>query len=261
MNTNYSNINYTKNINEDKLLENDNSIENNNITSSVNDNINLLKNNNLHCKDNNCSEKNYLENNKNYNFNREDVNVNVNSKVIFNKLKKLSINLHTNNINEKKSACFWCSYDFDNLPIYIPKYELNKTYYCYGCFCSPECAVAHLFREPIDTAMRFERYHLLNNLYCKIYNYKKNIKPAPDPYYTLEKYYGNLNIQEYRKLLEHERLLLIVDKPLTRVLPELHDENDDFVLNNKSIPSANIYKLKRKNIQSKNNILSINFNL
>ena len=34
--------------------------------------------------------------------------------------------------------------------------------------------------------------------------------------------YGNLTIQEYRKLLKSERLLLIVDKPLTRILPELH---------------------------------------
>ena len=24
-----------------------------------------------------------------------------------------------------KPACFWCSYDFDNLPIHIPKYILN----------------------------------------------------------------------------------------------------------------------------------------
>ena len=54
----------------------------------------------------------------------------------------------------------------------------------------------------IDSSTRFERYHLLNFLYCKIYNYSKNIKPAPSPYYTLDKYYGNLSIQEYRKLLK-----------------------------------------------------------
>ena len=102
--------------------------------------------------------------------------------------------------------------------------------------------------------MRFERYHLLNHLYCKIYNYNKNIKPAPDPYYTLEKYYGNLTIEEYRKLLKYERLLLVVDKPLTRTLPELHEENDDFVLNNKSIPSGNTFKLRRKTTLSKNSI-------
>ena len=42
------------------------------------------------------------------------------------KIKTLTVNLHTNNISEKKSACFWCTCDFDNPPIYIPKYELNN---------------------------------------------------------------------------------------------------------------------------------------
>ena len=78
----------------------------------------------------------------------------------------------------------------------------------------------------------------------------------------LEKYYGNLSIQEYRALLKNERLFLIVDKPLTRILPELHEDNDDFIINNKIIPS-NTYQLK-KNLQkkqTKNNILSEKFGL
>jgi hypothetical protein len=184
-----------------------------------------------------------------------------NMKNIWKKLKELTINLHTNNISDKRSACFWCTCEFDNPPIYIPKYELNDSYHCYGCFCSPECAVAHLFKEPVDTSTRFERYHLLNHLYCKIYDYEKNIKPAPNPYYTLNKYYGNLTIQEYRLLLKNERLLLVVDKPLTRTLPELHEDNDDFVLSNKSIPSASKYKLRRRTKQSKTEIMNKNFNV
>ena len=181
---------------------------------------------------------------------------------IWKKLKELAVNLHTNNISDKKSACFWCTCDFDNPPIFIPKHELNDTYHCYGCFCSPECAAAFLFKEQLDTAIKFERYHLINHLYCKIYNYEKNVKPAPDPYYTLNKYYGNLTIQEYRRLLKNERLLLVVDKPLTRILPELHEDNDDFILNNKSIPSATKYKLRRsRQKQSKAQILNDTFNL
>ena len=181
------------------------------------------------------------------------------NKTIWKKLQKLAINLH-NNIIDKKSACFWCTCDFDNPPIYIPKYELNDSYHCYGCFCSPECATASLFKEPIDTSTKFERYHLINHIYCKIYNYNKNVKPAPDPYYTLNKYYGNLTIQEYRKLLKNDRLILIVDKPFTRSLPELHEDNDDFILNNKTIPNTmNKYKMKQKPLKS--TLLSENFNM
>ena len=73
----------------------------------------------------------------------------------------------------------------------------------------------------------WERYALLNNIYGKVYNYESNIKPAPSPFYTLDKFYGNLSIQEYRKLLKNDTLLLVVDKPLTKILPELYEENND----------------------------------
>ena len=85
-------------------------------------------------------------------------------------------NLHTNNTYDKKSDCFWCAHGFDNPPIYIPKFFMKGSYHVYGCFCSPECAVAHLMQENIDSSMKFERYHLINQIYSKIYEYKKNIK-------------------------------------------------------------------------------------
>ena len=181
------------------------------------------------------------------------------TKIIFNKLKELQNNLHLNNINDRKSACFWCTYEFDNPAIHIPKFIMNESYHVYGCFCSPECSVAYLMEENIDTTSKFERYYLLNNLYAKIYNYTKNIKPAPNPRYLLNKFYGNLTIQEYREMLNSERLFLIVDKPLTRMLPEIHEDNDDFLINNKIIPS-NSYQLKRKS-KAKNTILNEQFGL
>ena len=186
------------------------------------------------------------------------------SKEIWRKLKVLKHNLHTNNMLDKKSACFWCSHDFDNPPIYIPKYFMKDSYHVYGCFCTPECGVAYLMEENIDSSIKFERYHLLNHIYSKIYDYKKNIKPAPNPHYMLEKFCGNLNIQEYRSLLNSERLFLIVDKPLTRILPEFHEDNDDFIINHKIIPS-NTYQLKKKATaqqkkpQTKTNIMSEKF--
>lgn len=185
------------------------------------------------------------------------------TKEIWRKLKTLEHNLHINNISDKKSACFWCSYDFDNPPIHIPKHFIKDSYQVYGCFCSPECAVAHLMEENIDSSTKFERYYLINHIYSKIYQYTKNIKPAPNPHYMLDRYYGNLSIQEYRALLKSERLFLIVDKPLTRILPEFHEDNDDFIINNKIIPSNNFQLKKRlqKKQQTKNNILNEKFGI
>ena len=233
-------------------------------------NNNNSNNNNIN---NNSSNNNCISNKKSYDdensypYDDDDdssCNKDLETKEIWRKLKQLEHNLHINNISDKKSACFWCTYEFDNPPVYIPKHFIKNSYQVYGCFCSPECSTAYLMEENIDSSIKFERYHLINHIYSQIYDYKKNIKPAPNPYYMLEKYYGNLNIQEYRSLLRNDRLFLIVDKPLTRILPELHEDNDDFIINNKIIPS-NTYQIKKKlqrktQTQNKNNIFNEKFN-
>ena len=145
-----------------------------------------------------------------------------NMKKIWNKLSELKINLKMNNASDKKSACFWCTYEFDNPVVFIPKqYSSDNMLEVYGCFCSPECAVAYLKNEDIDNSTKWERYALLNNIYSKVFDYEKNIKPAPNPFYTLDKYYGNLTINEYRKLLQNENSYgsrQTYDKNFTRII-------------------------------------------
>jgi hypothetical protein len=257
-----------KDLNNNQLLNN---IESYNFASKG-DLIYEIIDNNYSSINNNSSNNNSSNNNSNSNNllvnknsideseDEEDCNNNKESstKIVWKKLKQLEHNLHINNISDKKSACFWCTYDFDNPPIYIPKFFIKNSYHVYGCFCSPECATSFLMEENIDSSTKFERYHFINHLYAKIYNYTKNIKPAPNPYYMLDKYYGNLSIQEYRSLFKNDRLFIIVDKPLTRMLPELHEDNDDFILNNKIIPSNN-YQIKKK-IAKKNQNKSIIMN-
>lgn len=199
-----------------------------------------------------------------------DNNCESSSKDINAKLKSLKINLYKDTITDKKSSCFWCTYEFDNPPCYIPKNETSESFSGYGSFCRPECAVAYLMKENIDDSTRFERYSILNHIYGKVYNFSNNIKPAPDPHYLLDKFYGNLTIQEYRQLLNSEHLLLVIDKPMTRVLPELFEDNDNFITNiygNSNSKSVNqqtsMYKVKRhsekKETPSKNSIIRDTF--
>jgi hypothetical protein len=193
----------------------------------------------------------------------------LNLKEINAKLKKLKIILYKNQQQDKKSACFWCTYDYDTPSCYIPKYENDEGIFAYGSFCRPECATAYLMNETIDDSTKFERYHLLNRIYGKICGFSKNIKPAPDPYYTLEKYYGNMTIQEYRKLFKNEYMLLTIDRPMTRLLPELHEETDSTILNrggmNKSASATGAYKVKRQSEKtastSKNSIIKNTFGI
>jgi hypothetical protein len=49
----------------------------------------------------------------------------IENKQVWKKLKQLEHSLHVNNIGDKKSACFWCTYDFDNPPVYIPKHFIK----------------------------------------------------------------------------------------------------------------------------------------
>jgi hypothetical protein len=203
--------------------------------------------------------------------NHEEQDDEINIKDVNTKLKKLKLQLYKNSNPDKKSACFWCTYEYDNPPCYVPKYEMDEQIYGYGSFCRPECAVAYLMKENIDDSTKFERYHLLNQIYSKVYDYKKNIKPAPNPYFLLDKFYGNLTIQEYRKLLKTEHMLLVIDKPMTRILPELHEDSEDFIMNiygGKSTVQSNqsgVYKVKKQSEKqkgpSKNSIMKENFGL
>ena len=175
-----------------------------------------------------------------------------NLKDIWKKLNHLKLCFHKSDVFQnigagtRRSCCFWDTCEFDTPPIYIPKcIAPNGGYTVYGCFCSPECALAYLMNESIDTSVKFERCQMLNSMYGRALNYEKSIKPAPNPQYILNKFYGNLSIQEYRKLFKSEQIIYVVNKPLTHILPEMYEDNNDFLLNNKVIPNNN-YKLKKK---------------
>ena len=197
------------------------------------------------------------ETNKEINYENKDNNSEelkqnrASKKRIQEKLKELEKKFNINDVT-KQSACFWCTYDFNSTPIHIPSLFFKEKYNVYGCFCSPECACSYLFNENIDNNTKYERYQLLNYLYGKIYNYKKEIKPAPNPYYTLDKFYGDLTIQEYRQLLSYDRLILIIDKPLTKIYPEIHEDNNEFetIYDNKILLKKN-EKINKTNILNK----------
>jgi hypothetical protein len=235
-------------------------------------NINSTNPNNMNIAYSESSCKINENNSCNCCINKNDNDNSTNIKEINILLNELKIQLFNKTLNDKKSACFWCSYDFDNPECYIPKYDLNGELFGYGSFCRPECAVAFLMKENIDDSVKFERYQLLNQIYGKIYNFKRNIKPAPNPYYLLDKYYGNLTIQQYRKLLKTEHMLLVIDKPKTRILPELHDDNENYILNiygiDNKTTTANTngaYKVKRQSEKqqgpTKNSIIKEQFGI
>lgn len=170
-----------------------------------------------------------------------------NRQLVWRKIRELQKLFHNNTDYGKQSACFWCTYDFDTPTISIPKARINGQYQTYGCFCSPECGVAFLMNELIDTSQKYERYHLMNYIYVDAYNYDSNIKPAPNPHYLLDKFYGNLTIQEYRQLHGGSKALSVVEKPLSKTYPEIHEEsNETFGSTTSLTMKKTTFQIKRK---------------
>ncbi len=102
------------------------------------------------------------------------------------------------NISKTDIACWWCTYEFDNIPWFLPiKYFENKFFVC-GCFCGPCCVAAYNIN--IDDFKVLERYSLLKQLYSSIVGNNNNIdiKIAP-PKEVLVRYGGKYSIEEYRK--------------------------------------------------------------
>lgn len=123
----------------------------------------------------------------------------VSKEMIWKKIKQLKDHLKTDTLSSYKSDCFWCHYGFSSPTIYIPRSKVNGVYEVYGHFCSPECALAYLNNEHIDSSTKWERISLLHSLYSSVFEYNEHFKPAPDPKYLLEKYMGNMTIEEYRE--------------------------------------------------------------
>ena len=200
-------------------------------------------------------QDNNIEYNNIQNKVESNTEIDINKEHVLSKINDLKINLSKNNISDKRSACFWCTCEFHNPPIFIPKREKQDGYEVYGCFCTPECGVAYLMNENIDSSIKFERYQMMNYIYCKSLKYESNIKPAPDPHYLLDKYYGTLSIEEYRSTLRNNNYLIFVEKPLTHVFPEMFIDNHDFtlmkdssMLNNSSLSQ---YKIKKASTNDK----------
>uniref|UniRef100_A0A6C0H4Z6 MYM-type domain-containing protein n=1 Tax=viral metagenome TaxID=1070528 RepID=A0A6C0H4Z6_9ZZZZ len=191
----------------------------------INDNMQVLPNIILHLI---CGLKDLNENQKEIVVENNVVNLD-DKNDLNNKLDKLKIKLNKNEIN-KKSACFYCTYDFDNHPYYVIKSIKNGQLYGYGNFCHPCCAVGYLLGEKIDVSMMVERYQLTNYTYGKILDYTENIKPAPNPHYILKRFQGNLEIDEYRNLFEKKSIFLVINKPINCILPEIFEDNEKPVL-------------------------------
>ena len=124
-------------------------------------------------------------------------------------------------------ACFWCSHVFEGRPCIIPEREEGGVYRVYGNFCCPECAVAFLLEESLDSTTRWERMALLHRIYGPFYNYKR-IFPAPARS-SLKLFGGPMSIQSYRNTMRERKVRVDVQiPPMMSILGSLDTKPIDF---------------------------------
>lgn len=116
------------------------------------------------------------------------------------------------------TACLWCCHPFGwkacVLPISYDAYE--NMYACEGHFCSPECAMAHLYAEPsLSNNTRWTRHALLSDLYRTLYT-TRELTQAP-PRTTLRLFGGPLDIEQFRQYIAVSDDMVAVQLPPLRL--------------------------------------------
>jgi hypothetical protein len=124
-------------------------------------------------------------------------------------------------------ACFWCAHNFLWQPCIIPEREEKGVYRVYGNFCSPNCCMASLLHESLDTHVRWERIALLHRLYGKFYP-NGRIFPSPARE-SLELFGGPMDIDTFRGTIASGKVRIDLQiPPMVSILGSIDTKPIDF---------------------------------
>lgn len=101
--------------------------------------------------------------------------------------------------NKTDILCWWCCYEFDTHPIGVPlKYDsVNDVFKVIGCFCSFNCAYAHIKKEKLKVPLSDLKFMYEKLSGAEFSSDSWTVVPAPEKY-ILQRFGGPLSIQEYR---------------------------------------------------------------
>lgn len=126
-------------------------------------------------------------------------------------------------VNKTDIACWWCTYNFESTPYFLPDKYYNDAYHVFGCFCSVNCACS--YNVNMNDSKIWERYSLLKNMYSEILNNNINISLAA-PKEILQKYGGSVSIEDYRKSLDTNlKIYRHIIPPLAPIISYIEEKN------------------------------------
>lgn len=120
--------------------------------------------------------------------------------------------------------CFWCTHCFEGSPCFLPVKEESSVYHVYGNFCTPQCALAYLLYEHMDSHVRWERMALLHRMYRSV----GRLYPAP-PRESLLTYGGAYSIERFREIISMNKVRVDIQvPPMISILGTLDTKPIDF---------------------------------
>ena len=152
-------------------------------------------------------------------------------------------------VEKTNIACWWCTYNFETFPFFLPDKYYDDKYYVFGCFCTINCACS--YNVNMNDSKIWERFSLLKNMYSDILNNNINISLAA-PKEILQKYGGSISIEDYRKSLDTNlKIYRHIIPPLAPIMSYIEEKNKYENLN-----KINEMKIKRtKPLPNVKNIL------
>lgn len=159
----------------------------------------------------------------------EEVEQKINNKMLYHRLNNILYEFIDSNRDKEwpkttSTYCWWCCHSFSNTPCALPEIYIKNKFHVYGCYCSFNCAASYNFSLN-DTEM-WERYSLLNLLYCKINDTKFiKINLAP-PREILRIFGGYMSIEEFREnCYANDKNFKILKPPLISIIPKIEENN------------------------------------
>ena len=126
-------------------------------------------------------------------------------------------------VDKTDIACWWCTYNFETKPFFLPDKYYNEQYYVFGCFCTINCACSYNIN--MNDSKIWERYSLLKIMYFEILNDTINISLAA-PKEILKKYGGSVSIEDYRKSLDTNlKVYRHIIPPLSPIISYIEEKN------------------------------------
>ena len=108
--------------------------------------------------------------------------------------------------------CYWCSNSFTNAPCFLPAKEDSGIYHVYGNFCTPQCGLAYLLNEHLDSHVRWERMALLHRMYRPTGSPGGRLYPAP-PRECLLSFGGTHTYEGFRNIIQKAAVRVDIQKP------------------------------------------------